>query len=81
MTNFAKKTSVMEEYRVGLPVEYDFSPLFEFTDDGITDKARAEVKREATDQQACISTVRDLRAYERVRLDLERARMQLEDRR
>ena len=76
---------VMEEYRVGLPVEFDFVPLFEFTEDGIPDAERHrendDLRREATDQQAFISAVQDLRAYGRVRLSLERARMQLEDRR
>ena len=65
----------MEEYRVGLPVEFDFEPLFEFTEYAARDD------RESTDQQAFISAIQDLQAYERVRLDLERARMQLEDRR
>ena len=38
-----------------------------------------ELRREATDQQAFIAAVQDIRMYERMKLDLERARMRLED--
>ena len=38
-----------------------------------------ELRQEATDRQALISAIQDMGSYERIKLDLERARMRLED--
>ena len=38
-----------------------------------------DLRQEATDRQALISAIQDMGSYERIKLDLERARMRLED--
>ena len=49
--------------------------------DAALHRENEDLRREATDQQAFISAVQDIRVYDTMRLDLERARVQLEDRR
>ena len=83
------------EYEVEVQVELDQSVFwlgYDTGPDGMDEESECEepeaelqrenedLRQEATDRQAFISAVQDLGSYERVRLDLERARMQLEDR-
>ena len=96
MEDLIEQNSLTFEYAVDVEVELDHGPFwlgYDSGPDGMDEESECEdpdaalhreneeLRREATDQQAFISAVQDIRAYERMRLDLERARMQLEDRR
>ena len=95
MEDVIEQNNLTFEYEVEVEVELDHGPFwfgYDTGPDGMDEESECEdpdaalqrenddLRREATDQQAFISAVQDLQAYERVRLDLERARMQLEDR-
>ena len=95
MEDLIEQNDRLDDYRVDLLVELDTVPFYlgyDYGPDGMDEGSECEdphadlqrenedLRREATDQQAFISAVQDLQTYERVRLDLERARMQLEDR-
>ena len=89
-----EQNSLTFEYAVDVEVELDHGPFwlgYDTGPDGMDEgsdceepdvemhRENEELRREATDQQAFIAAVQDIRVYERMRLDLERARMQLED--
>ena len=95
MEDLIDRHSLADEYEVEVMVEFNNTPFwlgYDTSPDGMDEESECEdpdaalqrenddLRREATDQQAFISAVQDLQAYERVWLDLERARTQLEDR-
>ena len=95
MEDLIDRQSLTDEYEVDVMAEFNNTPFwlgYDTGPDGMDEESECEdpdaalhrvnddLRREATDQQAFISAVQDLQAYERMRLDLERARMQLEDR-
>ena len=88
--------NLTEEYNVEVMMELDHVPFWLGVDDGpdgMDEKSDCEdpetvlrhennqLRREAADRQAFITAVQALRAHEAMKLELERARMQLEDRR
>ena len=96
MEDLIEQNNLTDEYEVEVMVELEQTPFwlgYDSGPDGMDEGSECEdpdaalhrenedLRREATDQQAFISAVQDIRAYETMRLDLERARMQLEDRR
>ena len=95
MEDLIEQNNLTDEYEVEVMVEFNNTPFwlgYDTGPDGMDEESECEdpdaalqrenddLRREATDQQAFISAAQDLQAYERMRLDLERARMQLEDR-
>ena len=95
MEGLIEQNNLTDEYEVEVMVELGSTPFwlgYDSGPDGMDEESECEdpdaalhrenedLRRETTDQQAFISAVQDLRAYERMRLDLERARVQLEDR-
>ena len=96
MESLIEQNKLTDESEVEVMVEFNNTPFwlgYDTGPDGMDEESECEdpdaalqrenddLRREAADQQAFISAVQDIRAYERMRLDLERARMQLEDRR
>ena len=95
MEDVIDRHNLTEEYELEVQFELDTSVFwlgYDHGPDGMDEESECEdpdvalqrenddLRREATDQQAFISAVQEIQAYERMRLDLERARMQLEDR-
>ena len=96
MEDVLEQNNLTFEYEVEVQVELDQSVVwlgYDAGPDGMDEGSECEepyaelhrenedLRQEATDRQALISAIQDMGAYERVRLDLERARMRLEDRR
>ena len=96
MQDLLDEAGLIEEYHAEVMVELDNAPYWLGFDDGpggMDEESDGEdpdaalrsqneqLRREAADQQAFIAAVQDLRAHEAMRLELERAHMQLEDRR
>ena len=96
MEDIVDEVGLIEEYHAEVMVELDNAPYWLGFDDapgGMDEESDGEdpevalrreneqLRREAVDQQAFIAAVQDLRAHEAMRLELERAHMQLEDRR
>ena len=94
MEDVLEQHNLTEAYELEVQVETDQSVFwlgYDTGPDGMDEGSECEepyaelcrenedLRREATDRQAFISAVQDLGSYERVKLDLERARMQLED--
>ena len=96
MQDLLDEAGLIEEYHAEVMVELDNAPYWLGFDDGPggmdeqSDEEDPEValrceneqlRREAADQQAFVAAVQDLRAHDALRQELERACMQLEDRR
>ena len=96
MEDILDEAGLIEEYHAEAMVELDNAPFWLGFDDGpggmdeqsdeedpdaALRSQNEQLRREAADQQAFIAAVQDLRAHEAMRLELERAHMQLEDRR
>ena len=97
MQDILDEAGLIEEYHAEVMVELDNAPFWLGFDDGpggmdeesddeedpevALRRENEQLRREAVDQQAFIAAVQDLRAHEAMRLELERAHMQLEDRR
>ena len=96
MEGVLQRHNLTEEYEEEVEYELDrgvFWLGYDSGPDGMDEESECEdpdaalqrenddLRREATDQQAFIAAVQDLQAYERIKLDLERARMRLEDKR
>ena len=96
MEDLIEQNNLTDEYHVEVMVERNNTPFwlgYDSGPDGMDEGSECEdpdatlhrenedLRREATDQQAFLSAVQDIRAYEIMKLDLERARTQLEDRR
>ena len=94
MESFIEQHSLTEAYELEVMYETEQSVFWLGYDDGVDGmdeeseceepeaalhRENKELRQEATDQQAFISAIQDIRAYEQVRQDLERARMRLED--
>ena len=90
------EAGLIEEYHAEVMVELDNAPFWLGFDDGPggmdeqSDEEDPEValrceneqlRREAADQQAFIAAVQGAQEHQALRLELERAHMQLEDRR
>ena len=95
MESFIEQHNLTEAYELEVMYETEQSVFWLGYDDGVDGmdeeseceepeaalhRENKELRQEATDQQAFISAIQDMRAYEQVRQDLERARMRLEDR-
>ena len=95
MEGLIEQNNLTDEYEVEVEVELETGPFwlgYDSGPDGMGEESECEdpdaalhreneeLRRDATDQQAFISAAQALQAYERMRLDLERARTQLEDR-
>ena len=94
MEDVIDRHNLTEEYEGEVAYELDTSVFwlgYDSGPDGMDEESECEepeaalhrenkeLRQEATDQQAFISAIQDIRAYEQVRQDLERARMRLED--
>ena len=96
MQDLLDEAGLIEEYHAEVMVELDNAPYWLGFDDGPggmdeqSDEEDPEValrceneqlRREAADQQAFIAAVQGAQEHQAMRLELERAHMQLEDRR
>ena len=94
MESFIEQHSLTEAYELEVMYETEQSVFWLGYDDGVDGmdeeseceepeaalhRENKELRQEATDQQAFISAIQDMSSYERIKLDLERARMRLED--
>ena len=94
MEDVLEQHNLTEEYEMEVEVELDRSVFwlgYESGVDGMDEASCCEepdeflrrdneaLRQEATDRQALISAIQDMGSYERIKLDLERARMRLED--
>ena len=94
MEDVLEQHNLTEEYELEVQVETEQSTFWLGYDtgvDGMDEGSECEepyaelhreiedLRQEATDRQALISAIQDMGSYERIKLDLERARMRLED--
>ena len=94
MEGFIEQHNLTEAYELEVAYELDTSVFwlgYDSGPDGMDEESCCEepeealqrdneaLRQEATDRQALISAIQDMGSYERIKLDLERARMRLED--